>query len=217
MLKRFRFLSLRNYLIIFISVAQSLSLSAAEISAVSGFFQSSSSKNNGSGTGGASKLSLGSRYSEVLDGSFHWFGQANMALNNYSSGSGTKSPSNSVGLALQGGLRLYFDAFSDRVIPYSALRAGFVSEDDYNPATDTQNSVSGLFYYGDLGLRVDLDSDFFVDLETTLFSSALFATRKRRQINAAVKNEQETTYTGLYISSSGSLSDSLKVAFGFKF
>ncbi len=192
-------------------------LRAAEISGVSGFFKSASSKTNGTSTGGASTFSLAARYSDLLEGSFHWFGQAGITLNNYSAASGAKAPSNSFGLALQGGVRLYFDPFSNRVIPYAAMRAGLVNQESYNALIDTQITQTGLYYYGDLGLRVDLDSDFFVDLEANLFKTALFAIEKSRKINGEEGSETEITRIGLYVDSSSTLLDSLTLGFGFKF
>ncbi len=160
-------------------VAFSLSSAAlaAEISMVSGIYQGTKTKIDGDDQGGESAISLGARYAEPLTDAFHWYGEGSLTLRSYDAPDGLKAPSDSTSIALFGGVRIYFPEFSQVVTPYFGGRAGFqsIKEGSVGVAA-TEQEKSGLYYGGSLGFRFEVATDFFAELETQVFESALFAT-----------------------------------------
>lgn len=165
--------------ILFLTLAGSTTLQAAELSLLSGLYQSEKSQYDGDDNGGKSTISAGGRFGEALDQHVHWFGQGVLTLRSYDAPKGGKAPASSTSLALGGGVRYYFGALSERLYPFVAALGEFRNEKDADFESGgnfTESEANGLYYSGLVGMRMTLDSTFFLDFETSLFRSALFAT-----------------------------------------
>lgn len=189
---------------------------AAEISLIHGVYKQSEVKDGLS----KSDISLGGRYSEQFAEHQYWFAQADLSIKTYSGGSPT--PSNSNNLSIAGGMRQYFDRFSERIAPFASAVASFKDKMDATQqlGSVTEVSLSGLYYGADLGMRFSLSTDFFLDLSTPIFESALFATEKttvKTQDNNGNTTEttQEISHNELYINTQGAFA-SLVVSFGMR-
>ena len=193
------------------------SIYAMEISLVHGLYKQSKVKDGLS----KSDITLGGRYSEQFAEHMYWFGQADLSIKTYSGGSPT--PSNSNNLSLAGGARYYLDRFSDRIAPFAT---GIVS---YKNTTDASQqfggiqevSLSGLYYGADVGMRFSLSTDFFLDLSTPVFESALFANEKTTTktldttTGLVTEAKQERTLIELYVNTQGAFA-SLVIALGIR-
>ncbi len=196
---------------------QSLSVAyAGEISMISGLYQSEKTKAGGN-TVGTSTMGVGLRYAEPLDDVMHWFGQANLTLRSYS---GSPSPDNSTSLALLGGVRYYFPAFSVSVTPFLSLYGGYKADNTASAGVSVREvETSGLFYYGSTGFRFNLDPNLFLDTEVQIFESALFATETETTTTTTAgvttSTEVKRTRTDLYLASHGPAA--VRVGVGFRF
>jgi len=179
---------------------------AAEISVLSGLYKQEKSKTNGDSTGGQSETEIGARYGDDFDQGMIWFGQGRLTLRSYEAAKGGKSPSSSTSLRLGGGLRLYFDAFTQGLTPFVYGLAEYVNDNtaSVNGLAYTENETSGLFYEGYAGFRFGLDSVIFLDLEANLFSSALTATTRSETVSpdgagGTTTTKSETSRTEVYV------------------
>ncbi len=191
---------------------------AMELSFLSGLYKSESDKVNGDDAGGKATIELGGRLGGEIDQRFHWFGESNLTLRTYDEGDSGDAPDNSTSLALGGGVRYYFSRFSEFSVPFTAAFARFKTdknaEQDLTGITETEST--GLYYGGRVGIRFGLDQDFFLDLETPLFESALFAQEKTELTTpAGVKTKFSKSRTDIYLNTTGALS-SMVVALGLK-
>ena len=147
---------------------------ADEISLVQGVFK------NRASPGGfrESTLSAGGRYSQPWDDNIFWYGEAQLGFRTYSGG-GELTPSDSTSIKVGGGARYYFDHYSDRVIPFAMGRVHLARLRDAESGRGfqglTERTETGIFYGSDLGVRFSLNDDFFVDIETEVFTSALYS------------------------------------------
>jgi hypothetical protein len=206
------------------SCAVSPLASAAELSFVSGLYKSEKNKVEGSNAGSESTIEAGARVGDALDQHVAWFGQGLLSLKSYSAGSGGKSPDDTTSIALGGGLKYYFPALAEHLTPFAYGMASYENNQDseYNSSGGfSETDTNGIFYGAAVGLRFGLDNDFFVDLETTLFDSALFATEKTTTTTydaagKATKSDSEKTRTELYADTTGAFQE-MKVALGMKF
>lgn len=190
------------------SVAQ-----AAEISLLSGLYQSEESESGGANAGGKTTISAGGRFSEQLDGNLFWFAQGGLILRSFKEDAAGNAPSNSTSLNAGGGMRYYFAKLSENVSPFAYGMGEFKSDKDGMGATETEKN--GLYYSAAFGIRLGLGTDFFVDFEVPLFESALFATETETTTTAAGKTENETKKTELYVNTTGGLM-SCQVALGMR-
>jgi hypothetical protein len=192
-------------------VALSAQAKAAEISLLSGVYQNEESKLNGDDDGGKSTISLGGRFGDQLDARILWFGRGELVLRSHDAPKGGKAPSSSTSLAVGGGLRYYFDPFSQSVAPYIEGEGSFQSIKDGKggSAQVTETETNGLFYAAAAGVRVGLDSTFFFDFQAELFESALFATVKSETTTIATNQttKSETSRTELFGKTFGNFSD----------
>ena len=214
-LKRFSALALFAYLLI--PQIAPCSVGATEISLVHGVYKQSKIKNGMS----KSDISVGGKYSEQFEEHMYWFGQADLSIKTYSGGSPT--PSNSNNLSLAGGARYYLDRLSERITPFVSAAVSFKNTTDaaQQPTYTEEKSHSGLYYGADFGIRISLSTDFFLDLSTPLFESALFAnektTRKTQDptTGAVTEISKERSINELYINTQGAFSD-LIIAIGMR-
>jgi hypothetical protein len=186
---------------------------ASEVSVVSGLIKNEKSKSQGKDDGGKSSVEIGARYAQPLSNNMHWFGQAMLAFKSYDGPDGGKSPSNSTSIGLAGGVRVYFSEFSETALPFLSMSGGYLNDTDATNTLETQRS--GLYYYGHAGFRFDVDQSFFVELETNLFESALWATKKEKSVQDDTV-DRETTNTDLFVSTIGSFNNTT-VGAGYKF
>ena len=183
---------------------------AAEVSLISGLYQSEENKLDGDDAGGEQVISLGGRFGDDMDARMLWFGEGSLALRSYDAPKGGKAPSNSTSLSLGGGVRMYFDPFSESVAPYVLAQGSYRNEKRGQPGVTTviETEESGLYYGASVGVRIGLDNQFFIDLESVLFDSPLFTTETTETTTIAAdgtttKSKEETSETDLYIDTAG--------------
>jgi hypothetical protein len=193
---------------------------AADVSMVSGLYKKSESEFNGNDAGGISTIEVGGRYGDMIDGHLGWFGQALLAMRSYDAPSGVDEPSDSTSLSLGGGVRYIGKRWNESAIPFLWGMGAYRNEKtaEIAGAVYRETETNGLFYSGGVGLRLTVDSNFFVDLETPLFESALFATSKTKTPAtppATGSTEEEETRNELYAKTYAPFS-SLVVSLGVK-
>ncbi len=197
---------------------------AADLSLISGLYQSEDKKVEGEDSGSKSVIEVGSRYGDKFDGEMiEWFGQGSLILKSYDAGANDVSPSNSTSLRIGGGLRNYFDPLTENVAPFVHLLGEYRADKngEFTNSGYTETEASGLYYSGAIGLRMGLDGQFFVDFETNLFESALRATEETTVVTIAAdgsetKTESESSKTEIYGDSSGALA-TMGISLGMRF
>ncbi len=183
---------MKLHFIFIIMTIVSQSAFSGELSLLSGFYRSISDDNNQDST----ELSVGGRYGLAVIKNQQWTIQTRIIQ--------TKSDSNADQTTITAGVgkRYLFKKLSSRLIPYLSWLAS-ISQTSGDDSTN-----SGLYYSGQFGLRISLNSSFFVDLENNLFTSALTATTKDNADN-------KTQTTELYISSFAGFSTTI-ISVGYK-
>ena len=195
---------------------------ATEVSLLSGVYQSESNTLADKDAGKKSTISVGGRVADQLGGSpqLCWFGQGNLTLKSYSKGDYPAAPSDSTGLRIGGGLRYYFGKLSENVSPFVYGLGEYRDDKDasFGATGYTETEESGLYYSGSFGIRLNLAQEYFCDLETPLFDSALFGDKKSVTTDAADKktSKDETKSTDLWVNSTGAFS-AVQVALGMRF
>ena len=204
-------------------IAGSFPARAADIAMVSGLFKNEEAKIDGTNAGGKTEISFGARYHEDMATSMAWFAHGGLSLKNYKGGKDTKAPDNTTGITMGGGVRWYFTPFSTAAVPF-ASGMGYYKNDkdvDYQAAGGfSETESNGLFYAGSGGVRIGMDSRFWVELETQIFDSALYATEKTQSkvvVNGEIQDgtKKQTTRTELFVGSFAPLTSTL-VSFGMK-
>jgi hypothetical protein len=202
-------------------------LMAAEVSLVSGLYRSSEEKVGGTNQGKETIINAGGRYADELSTYLFWFGEGALTLKSYTAGPGGNSPSNSTGLSAGGGVRYYFNKLSEAISPYAYGKGLFKNEKNVSRTpgdpdyTDTE--VNGLFYSGHLGVRFSLSPDFFFEVETPLFESALFATEESETVRyttdagvtTRTSTKGERNRTELYADTNGAFA-SMAIVLGMR-
>jgi len=197
---------------------------AADVAMVSGLFKTESAKIDGTNAGGKTEISAGARYHEDMGSNMAWFGHGGLSLKSYKAPSGGESPDNSTGIALGGGVRWYFSPFSTSAVPFAAAMGSYENDKDvdYQGSSGgfSETESSGLYYAGSGGVRIGMDSRFWVELETMIFKSALYATEKRQSygvVNGQFQagSKTQTTKTELFAETYAPLTSTL-VSFGMK-
>ncbi len=194
---------------------------AAELSLVSGFYRTEAAENQGDDAGKKTVIDIGGRFGDVVDGPVFWFAEGGISLKSYTRGTATAAPDSSTGITAGGGLRYYFNKLSESWAPYGLAYGRVQSQKDatYNTGGFTETDKNGLYYGANFGIRLSLQHEFFVDFETPLFTSALFATEKEETTTYGspnTKSELTKKKTELYVNSAGAF-DSVLVALGMRF
>ena len=196
---------------------QSIGAMADEVSLVQGLYQKSKVKDRLS----TSVISFGARYAKQFSSNMFWYADGMLGIKNYSS-AGELTPDNKNDLKLGGGVRMYLEAFSNRLTPYVSGGASYqsISSATQNNANSmTESEDSGIFYGASVGIRFSLSKDFFLDLEAPLFTSALNADRKSTTTNRVGGVNQESKSSEnrqeLFIDSKSAFS-SLEISLGMR-
>jgi len=195
-----------------------------DVSMMSGGFQSRSEKVEGQNIGGERTFALGLRYGQRMPGNTGWFAEGGLELKSYRSVEGRRAPDNSTGIHLGGGYRTYFDELVAKITPYLAGMGSFRQRDEVTfgtPTYYTSVETSGLYLRGLGGFRFNLDRDVFMELETSLFSSSLWAVEKRTQralVEGATlpSDRREVTRVELFADTTAQLAD-ISIIFGIGF
>jgi hypothetical protein len=196
-------------------------LQAAEISMVSGLYKSESDTAADTDVGKKQTIEVGLRFADPIDHGLYWFVQGDLQMKSYDKGDNSSAPSDSTGLALNGGLRYYFNKLGENISPYAEGALTYKDTKDAAQGVNqyTESEQNGLYYSGSFGIRFNLAREFFMDLQTQLFESALFATEtaKTTALNGgqSTTTKTETKRTELYIASTGPLA--AQVALGMRF
>lgn len=192
---------------------------AADVTFLSGIYQKSSDKVDGSSRGSTSTLSLGGRFSDDLTTETAWVAEGDLRLISYSAAAGSPSPDNAMGLKLGGGSRYYFKPIVEAVVPYATAIVTLKSEKalQWLSTGYSETTKSGLYYGANAGIRAGLGNNFFVELEFDFFESPLFAVTKVETVtsaggvNSTAKNE--TTESAIFAKSSVKF-DEAKIGIG---
>jgi len=192
---------------------------AADVTFLSGIYQKSSDKVDGSSRGSTSTLSLGGRFSDDLTTETAWVAEGDLRLISYSAAAGSPSPDNAMGLKLGGGSRYYFKPIVEAVVPYATAIVTLKSEKALQWLANgySETTKSGLYYGANAGIRAGLGNNFFVELEFDFFESPLFAVTKVETVtsagglNSTAKNE--TTESAIFAKSSVKF-DEAKIGIG---
>jgi hypothetical protein len=192
---------------------------AADVTFLSGIYQKSSAKVDGSSRGSTSTVSLGGRFSDDLTTETAWVAEGDIRLISYSVTGGGPTPDNALGLKVGGGSRFYFKPIVEAVVPYATGIVTMRSEKSVQWLVNgyKETTKSGLYYGANAGIRAGLGSNFFVELEFDFFESPLFAVTKTETVssNAGVTatSKDETTETSIFAKSSVKF-DEAKVGIG---
>ena len=195
---------------------------AGEVSLVSGLYKHDKTKVDGVNAGGSTTIEVGGRYGDKITRQQAWYTEVGILLKSYESGAGREAPDNFTGIKALGGIRYVFPDFSEKVLPYIAGAAGYQTDKTVSlGAADTvETETGGLVYKGLIGFQLEVDTDFFLGLETELFNSTLFGTQKVTTTTFAAGNttssKSETTNTELYFKSAGAF-NSAQVLVGMRF
>jgi hypothetical protein len=197
--------------------------SAAEVSFVSGLYKSEETEIADNDAGKITTIGAGGRFSDQLDARMYWFGQGVLTMRSYDKGDNEDAPSDSTSLALGGGVRYYFTKLAESVAPFAYGLGQYKSEKTASGTGSgfTESEDNGLFYGASFGIRLSLDTDFFVDFESQLFESALFATRKTEHTSydagtgKKTTTKDETKRTELWVQSSGPF-ENMIIALGMR-
>ncbi|MEZ4743970.1 MAG: hypothetical protein R3B45_16235 [Bdellovibrionota bacterium] len=167
---------------------------AAEISLIKAFYQSSKVTDGLDTT----NITLGGRYSDYTSAKMAWYGDFALALKSYSADS--NEPGNMTDIHLGGGVRYYFSRMSEKITPYLAGGGYYKSETskpNWSPASTTWTEEKGIYYRGDVGLRLDFSPEFFFEIEIALFDSPLSA--KTSMINKTDAGETKVSTDEVYL------------------
>ncbi len=189
--------------------------SSMDLSVASGLFKTSSSKSNGTDTGGQTEISAQARLMNNIDANLSWIGEAGLILTSYKAPSGSTAPSNHTGIRIGGGARYYFEQLGKGIWPFAD---GIVSY--RNIKVEKYVESSGVFYEGIVGMRFSLTPTFFLEIACPLFDSALFANRKTEITTTTTAGEtttkSEESSTEIFAQNHGNLTSST-VSLGLRF
>ena len=191
----------------------SSSLSAAELSLMKGFYQSTKVRDGLETT----NISLGARFLDGMGGKMAWYGDFSLSLKSYSAPS--NEPGNKTDINVGGGVRMKLAPLTEKITPYISGGLFYKTETVdlvWSPVATTWKQESGLFYNGGLGMHFLLSTDFFMDLESNLFTSAL-AGKETTTTKATPGGETkvEVDRTDLFVNTVGAF-DKTTVALGIK-
>ena len=195
----------------------STSAQALDLSLISGVYKQEKNKTDGAKAGGSNAVSAGARVGDRFTAHQGWFTDGKIVLKSFEGGDGAPAPDNYTGLSLAGGYRYYLMELNKQIVPYLGAAGAYETDKtvQFNGASNIETTSSGLYYRAFLGLRFDLDRDFFFELENYLFKSALFATEKQETRSNTTSSKSERTRMELFADSPSSLITTLLV-FGFK-
>ena len=189
---------------------------------VSGLFKNESNKVDGSNAGGKSEINVGARYHDDLATNMAWFGHGAISLKSYKAGSNTEAPDNSTGIVVGGGVRWYFTPFNASAVPFASAMGSYQNDkevENNSASSFTEIESSGLYYAGSGGVRIGMDTRYWVELETVIFNSALFAAEKSLRSDTVngvtTTTKRESTKTELFVESFAPITSTL-VSFGMK-
>jgi hypothetical protein len=204
--------SLWNKLFLSVFLSWSISASGAEISLLSGVYQSETTKVNGAKSLETDTISLGGRYGDFIDLRQAWFMEALVSFQQYEAP--TNAPDNSNNLTIGGGYRYYISRISESLIPYGAVSGRYRNFTEVEGDGRTTLETSGVFYGAGIGMRMNFESQFFIDFEVPFFESALIGTSTRKTRNAdGTETKEESTRMDLFVDTAGTF-QSIQVAFG---
>lgn len=191
--------------------------SASEISFLQGLYRQSDVKKGMS----KSEISAGARYSQQFAANMFWFAEGGMNFKTYSGG-GELTPKNSNDMSIKGGARYYFDRLGEKVAPFATMHLMWQNDTDAVQFSDTrveEVKKQGLYYGSTVGLRMSMSDQFFLDVETPLFASALRA-KERITVSAemngtVVDDTSEVQKSELFVQGDGALS-SIVISVGMR-
>ena len=184
-------------------------LVAAEISVLSGVFQSAETETNNDNKIGETTLEVGGRYSTDTVDRYNWMIEALLRTTKHDAPKGSADPDDDNSFSIGVGRRFYFLNMSENIRPLFQMRAGLnntSSGSSTSVTTGTTTTVStvekestSLYYAADAGFRFDVSPDFFYEIEVPLFQSSLYGVEKESNGNGTTKVETKTRRTDLYV------------------
>lgn len=181
---------------------------AADLSAMSGLYQSSKVKNGNENA----TMSLGVRYQADVVDNKAWFADVNFSNSTTKVPSPAKSPDPSTAYTLGGGLVWTMKALAgDNFTPYVTFGGHLEGGKRYNAAGNIVETT-GVSYGSDVGVRVDTSDKCFFIMETNLFTSYLTKTEKEK---LAAGGTVETTTMELFGDTTGAFA-AMRIGVGMK-
>ncbi|MCB9228433.1 MAG: hypothetical protein H6618_02385 [Deltaproteobacteria bacterium] len=190
---------------------------ASELSVLQGLYRHANMDHQLSG----SEFGFGARYAEQFNRNMFWFADGSLTFKTYS-GAGKLTPGNNQDIRIGGGARMYLERWSEHMVPFASAHSRFQKTSQVSTLGNSILSLSesGIYYGGTLGLRLNLSSDFFLDIETPLFESALIARQNSvhtTMINGQIQREKSSkNRQELALQSQGILKDFL-ISVGMRF
>ena len=180
-------------------------LIAAEISVLSGIFESAETETNNDNKIGETTLEVGGRYATDVVERYNWMIEVLLRTTKYDAPKGRPDPDDDNSFSVGAGRRFYFLNMSENIRPLFQMRAG-LNNASSSKTTNTGAAISttkkestSLYYAADAGFRFDVSPDFFYEIEVPLFQSSLYGIEKQSSGDGAAKVETKTRRTDLYV------------------
>ena len=189
--------------LLFLLLCTQLSVAfGADITAVTGLYESSERTSSGNVVGSKSDFGAGATYLDMLNEKMGYYVTGGLNFYNYSGGD-AGAPDNFTGTKLGGGIRYYFTPFNTYVVPFASVGAKYQTSQsvDFIANGYVQNRKTGLYYDALAGVRIGLSQKFFMELEIPFFTSPFksFAktTRVTQTSTGKTSDDTQTTETAL--------------------
>jgi hypothetical protein len=182
-----------------------------EISGAGGLYKSQSRKLAGVKADTATSFEVETRYAEPYEDDLYYFSDIGIYMRSYDAEAGFTSPSNSTGIILGAGGRWHLPPLNEFWAPIILAKVFYSNDSIGAVGTAGEIGKNGIYYSGALALRLTLIQGYFIDFESELFESALFAT----ETNSTGAVEVETSKFELYASTEKEFD--LKLRFGISF
>ena len=194
-----------------VSLIVSASGFRGEVSGAGGLYKSQSRKLDGVKADTATSFEIEARYAEPYEDDLYYFSDIGVYLRSYDAEAGFTSPSSSTGIILGAGGRWHLPLMNEFWAPIILARVFYSNDSVGVVGTGGEIGKNGIYYSGAVALRLTLIQGYFIDFESELFESALFATEK----NTTGGVEVETSKFELYASTEKDFD--LKLRFGISF
>jgi hypothetical protein len=204
MLKAVARIAVLNFFLGSLLFSASSVATSAEVSLINGFYKSEKVTDGLETT----VIQLGGRYTDYLSARMAWFANVTLALKTYSASANEPESMNDIELG--GGAKQFFPRLSEKLTPYVSAGASYKTlsgQPSWSSASTSWSEESGIYYRGDLGLRLNFDENAFIELETNIFNSALTAKEKRVVKTPTSKNESTVDRVELFVDSVGSFNN----------
>lgn len=191
------------------SLLSSTPLVAAEISLLSGVFQTAETERNNDNKTGKTTLEVGGRFATDTVDRYNWMIEGLLRTTKYDAPKGSADPDDDNEFSIGIGRRHYFLNMSESIRPLFQMRVGLNNESSTKTSTTTTGTTTtfttvekestSLYYAADAGFRFDVSPAFFYEIEVPIFQSSLYGVEKESSGEGTSKVENKTSTTDLYV------------------